>query len=141
MSTHLRFIILYIVGGLLLFELLLFNIIVPLYKYLRRKGSPVRTVRARVLLSENRMAALLPWWMRIPIGGRNGGVSDGQLEDWGKQYTYWITFEIGSSRQEFQVGEDEFSEFEPDDVGELSYQADKVLSFKRESPEDSAIDC
>ena len=56
----------------------------------------------------------------------------GHDEDWGEQYAYWITVEVGDTRLEFQVREDEYSEFQPNDIGELTYQADKVLSFKRE---------
>lgn len=138
MPAHLNVLILYIVVGLLLFELLWLLIITPIYRYLHRISSPARTVRVRVLLAESREAALLPWWMRVPIGNRNGWVWDSQLEDRGRQYTYWITFEVGDSRLEFQVREDEFSNFEPGDVGELTYQAEKVLSFSTaESPETS----
>jgi len=141
MSDHLHLTILYIIGGLLVFELLLFYVLTPLFKYLHRLGSPVRTVRARVLLTESRMTALLPWWLKIPIGtryGRFGGwLWPGQLEDSGKQFSYWIFFEVDDSRLEFQVSEEQFGQFEQDDAGELSYQADKVLAFKVERSEDS----
>ncbi len=136
MSEHLRFVILCIIGSLLLLELLLFNVIIPYYKSLHRRGSKVCTVHARVVRAENRAIAWLPWWMRIPIGTRRG-VSDGQLEDWGKQYTFWITFEVEKSRLEFQVRESEFSKFQYDDMGELTYQADLILSFKVERREDA----
>ena len=135
MSNHQKLVMLVIIGVLILCELLLFNVLLPLLKALRRRNSPVHTVRALVLLAENRTAALLPWWMRIPFGSRRG-VPDGQLEDWGDQHTYWITFEIGHSRLEFEVDEAQFSNFEPDDLGELTYQADKVLSFIREKKND-----
>ncbi len=133
MSGHIPLIILCIVLGLIVLELLLFTVISPLYKYLRRRGSRVRTVRARVLLAESRDSALLPWWIRIPVARRRRRIwiLPDECEDWGNQYTYWITFEVGDSNLEFEVSEDEFSEFSPNDFGELSYQADKVLSFSK----------
>lgn len=143
MSEHVQFLILYIVGGLLLFELLLFNLIVPLISYLRRKHSPVRTVRAEVVLADQRETAVLPWWLR-PALPRSHYTStyipSYDVEDLGKSFTYWITFEIGKSRLEFQVREKEYSEFQPGDCGELVYQFDRVLTFTRErSDEENAV--
>lgn len=138
MSEHVRFVILCIVGSLLLFELLLFNVILPLLRDYRRKGCPVRTVTARVVLARHRKTAILPWWLRLPLrqwpwwSSDNDNDSD-SLE---QQFAYWVTFDVGDSRLEFEVHEEEYSEFQPGDYGELIYQSDQVLSFTRERPDE-----
>ena len=93
----------------------LFRYILPAVKFIRRMRSPIQRVKATVIMAHQR-------------------VIDKQRDSFREieWYTYDITFEVnpGYKRLEFEVSEDEYARYQPEDTGMLVYQYDKILSFR-----------